>query len=443
MLDRSIRRSRGALALGLGLVFACLGADFALAALAGADPAGWGALILAGIAGALIGTCVPLAVLHAFYLPLPRRLATRWQWMELVVERTHTVVMVTDEEGCIVEVNPAFERQTGYTLADVKGRTPSEILQGPLTNADTARRMREAAATGRSFSEEIVSYDRWGQPYFARLDVDPIRDKAGNLIGFVTTQTDTTALMEMLEDTRRARAAAEHANQVKAEFLAGMSHELRTPLNAIIGFAELMDSEILGSIQPPRYRDYLRNILTSADRLLAMITDMLDLSSLQENAFVVQLEEIELGTVITGIIEGLRPRAEAAEVQLQMRVETERTTIMADRHALARAIENVVLNAIKFTPRGGTVRVGLRTSDHGVEVEVRDTGVGISRDRLAEIQEPFNSVSGYARGPQAGTGIGLPISRRLVEVQGGHLSVESEVGRGTTVRIELPKEAAA
>jgi PAS domain S-box-containing protein len=442
MLEYTARRYRSAVAIGFGLTGFGVATYLAAMQIAAAKLSSWVIALTAGIGGAAIGIWVAIAVIGGFFLPLPRGLARRWYWMQLVVERTHSVVIVTDRPGRIVEVNPAFERQTGYTLDEARGRTPGRLLQGPLTDAATVKRMSLAVAQGHPFSEEVVNYDRWGRTYSARIDVEPIHDAAANVVGFVSTQTDVTVLKDLVEEKQRAYDAANHANQVKSEFLAGMSHELRTPLNAILGFAEMMQSEVLGPV-PPQYRDYVQNIHSSGDRLLTLISNMLDLLSLEENAFVVRLEEVDLKPVVTEIVDGLRPKAEAADVQLHVGFETESTTSVVDPQALARAFENVVLNAIQFTPRGGVVRVALSASARGAMLEVRDSGIGIAQDRLDEVQEPFNAVSGYARKPLAGAGIGLPISRRLVEVQGGRLSVQSEVGRGTVVRIELPRQDAA
>jgi signal transduction histidine kinase len=236
---------------------------------------------------------------------------------------------------------------------------------------------------------------------------------------------------------RNARDAAEAANRAKSQFLANMSHELRTPLNAIIGFAEMIEKEIFGKVGSKRYIEYASDIAASGRHLVDLIGDVLDMSKIEAGRYVLEEEPIELGPTIDAAIAIARGQAHHAGVRLN--AAGDKLRLRADGRALRQVLLNLLSNAIKFTPKGGRVDVVWRAADSGVEIDVVDTGIGIARDELAHVIEPFRQAQGVGRN-FGGTGLGLAITKRLVELHGGRLEIESEVGKGTQVRFVLPAD---
>jgi signal transduction histidine kinase len=240
------------------------------------------------------------------------------------------------------------------------------------------------------------------------------------------------------KDLRSAKLAADAANQAKSMFLANMSHELRTPLNAICGFSEMMASEILAPMPKP-YEDYPRLVLQSAHFLLRLINDVLDMSKIEAGAMDVHREPVDVREIVREVVEIVASQAQKNRVRL-VRKEGAAAgdKISADPLRIKQALVNIVTNAIKFSP-GGQVSIASERLDGHYTIAVADTGIGMSQEEIAIALQPFGQVESesYAR-THAGTGLGLPLSRKLVEIHGGELEIESEPGRGTVVSIKLP-----
>jgi signal transduction histidine kinase len=228
------------------------------------------------------------------------------------------------------------------------------------------------------------------------------------------------------------------ANQTKSRFLANMSHELRTPLNAVLGFSEIMRDQRFGPLAE-RYREYAGDIHGSAAHLLALINDVLDLSKVEAGRRELALEPIDPAAEIVATVRLLEPRAAERGIAVRQDVPTAIAPVQADRLALRQILLNLLSNAIKFSHDAGTVVVACRQRDETVELSVSDTGVGIPPADLERVVLPFEQVRNAFTAGDAGTGLGLPLTKGLVELHGGAFELESVVGRGTTVRIVLPK----
>jgi len=236
-----------------------------------------------------------------------------------------------------------------------------------------------------------------------------------------------------------AKEAAESANQLKSQFLAMMSHELRTPLNAILGFSEIIRDCALGDDPKAweKYREYAGLAHDSGRHLLALICDILDLSKIEAGNYNLDIEPVDVRELIHDCVALVRPMAEKNGVTLAGIDSLTSTILEADKRALKQIFLNLFSNAVKFTTAGGEVKLRVVASGHLVEIAVTDTGIGISKEHLETVFEPFRQLDSGTSRRYEGTGLGLTISRRLVELHGGDIRLESQVGRGTRAVVRL------
>lgn len=248
-------------------------------------------------------------------------------------------------------------------------------------------------------------------------------------------------LARLAEDLRMARDQAEAGNRAKSEFLAAMSHELRTPLNAIIGFSEIMKNEMLGPVGSVKYRDYAQDIYNSGQHLLDLINDILDLSKVESGMDELHEENIEVREIIRSVIRLLGNRVEREGVELELEVSEHSPMLRADERKLKQILVNLLTNAIKFTEAGGkvTLRAWCRAGS-GHEFQIADTGIGIALEDIPKALSKFGQVDSSLARQYEGTGLGLPLTKALVELHGGSLDLRSRVGVGTTVTVCFPKE---
>ena len=233
-----------------------------------------------------------------------------------------------------------------------------------------------------------------------------------------------------------ARSRAEAANEAKSQFLTIMTHELRTPLNAIIGFTDLMQSGTFGKIEPPRYGDYLVDINNAANQLLSIINDMLDMAKIEQGKMVLQDEPVDIKSLIGTLLRVVSQRAQAGSLSLSSDLPQEPVTLSADQRAMRHIVLNLLSNAVKFTPAGGDIAVRLTLlPDGGVELAVADTGIGMTPEHIEIALTPFAQVENAYTRKYEGTGLGLPLVKSLVELHGAELTIDSQLGVGTVVRI--------
>ncbi|GIL40860.1 ATP-binding protein [Roseiterribacter gracilis] len=279
-----------------------------------------------------------------------------------------------------------------------------------------------------------------GEPRWWRLSGKPMYDPVtGSFRGFRGAGHEVTVAVLAEETVRVEKERAEKASEAKSEFLATMSHELRTPLNAIIGFAEMIRGEVRGPVGAPAYRDYGQLIADSGRHLLGLIDDVLDVGQAEAGRLKLQCGPVDLIEIATGAVAMLRNEADKASLQLNLHAATSPIVMSADARRLRQVLLNVIGNAIKFTPAGGSIDVTIeRTPSHTRQITVRDSGIGIAEQDLPFVQQPFYQAEQSYTRRYHGVGLGLAICTQLVELHHGTLSIASELGRGTTITIQFP-----
>ncbi|RWH45682.1 MAG: PAS domain-containing sensor histidine kinase, partial [Mesorhizobium sp.] len=257
-----------------------------------------------------------------------------------------------------------------------------------------------------------------------------------DIFTFVLRENDeVAALREELATAREAAAAAEVA---KGRFLAVVSHELRTPLNAIIGFSDMLLHEMFGAFRDPRQKEYVALVRESGQHLLSVVTSILDVSRIEAGAYATELEPFRFADAADMCRSMMRPLAEAKSIALGAQIAPDAGEINADRRAVQQILINLVSNALKFTPDGGSVVIGAKRVGSRLHFWVSDTGIGIAEEDMANLGKPFMQIqNGYTRRFE-GTGLGLSLVKGLVALHEGTMSIESAPGEGTTVTISLP-----
>ncbi|HOV67639.1 MAG TPA: ATP-binding protein, partial [Methanoregulaceae archaeon] len=241
---------------------------------------------------------------------------------------------------------------------------------------------------------------------------------------------------ERTRDLARAKEQAESADRLKSAFLATMSHELRTPLNSIIGFSGILLQGLAGPLNPEQ-RKQLGMVHDSAQHLLALINDVLDISKIEAGEFRLAGEPVPVPAVLTKAVATVRPLADEKGLPIEMAVDPAAGEVWGDRRRIEQVFLNLLSNAVKFTEQGH-VRVACAREGDRVVTSIQDTGIGIAEEDLARIFQPFSQVETGLTRRYEGTGLGLSISKRLTEMMGGTIEVESRVGRGSTFRVLLP-----
>jgi signal transduction histidine kinase len=319
----------------------------------------------------------------------------------------------------------------------IPGRTQDEVLQAMLERGHFGQ--GEAA---RTMANNVRALDR-SVPYkrTVHLPSGRIIDIRSDPVpggGWLSTYSDVTEARQAEEELRRAKEAAEAANQAKSRFLATMSHELRTPLNAVIGFSDALMREAARP-SPEHVAEFARQINESGRKLLSVINIILDVARIEAGRFDLESGTVDVGRLLESAVRGMDALAQAAEVSLRAELPDQLPRLRGDEGRMAQVMRHLLDNAIKFTGIGGTVTVGARREQDGsLLIFVRDTGIGIPPEDLPRIFEPFTQLESDLSRRYQGVGLGLYLSRVLVEGHGGQLTVSSQPGEGTAAEIRIP-----
>jgi PAS domain S-box-containing protein len=374
-----------------------------------------------------------------------------------LVQSSDDAIVSKDLDGVVQSWNPAAERLFGYSASEMIGRSITQIVpRDRLQEEDFVLGRIRAGLSVEHF--ETVRQTKDGRLVDISLTISPIRDPGGRIIGASKIARDIREHKRLIDERRSAAAneeAARHeileaqnrriqeAARLKSEFVANMSHELRTPLNSIVGFAELIADARFGPL-PGRYREFAEVLHTSAQHLLQLINDILDLAKVESGKIDFQPQLVDLGQIVaeaTAIIGGL---ASKRRIELAVDVDPSLDRALLDPMRLKQVLYNFLSNAIKFTPEGGRVALRVRADgDERFVVEVEDNGIGIKSDDLHRLFIEFQQLDASPAKNAAGSGLGLALTKRLVEAQGGAVGVRSMFGSGSTFFAILPRQVTA
>lgn len=354
------------------------------------------------------------------------------------VEQSPVSIMITGICGNIEYVNDFFCRITGYSANEVLGKNPRFLKSGE-TPDEVYAKLWNTISSGDTWNGEFHNRKANGDMYWESASITPVTDKEGRIINYLGVKEDITLKKLMTAELIQARDKAEEMNRLKSSFLANMSHELRTPLVGILGYSELLSNMISDSEQ----QDMAQTINSSGKRLLNTLNLILDLSRIEANRQDIHMSCFDLNTFVNDKANLFKAAALRKGLELKLHPLEEALNLVSDPHLLEHVINDLINNAIKFTNRGSvSIYVDIVQEIDGCKAQIRivDTGIGIPSDRLETIFDGFRQVSeGYDR-TFTGTGLGLTISKRYTELLGGSISVESEIGIGSTFTISFPEK---
>lgn len=366
-------------------------------------------------------------------LETQQTISTLWH----ALEKSPIGIIITDANGDMSYVNPYFTTMTGFGAEEVLGQNP-RILKSGRTDPNVYEDLWETVSAGKVWRGDLVNARKSGEIYWERQTIAPIQDETGAIRHFVAFKEDVTAYKTAMEEQVRAKEEAVLANQAKSMFLANMSHELRTPLNAIIGFSDMMRSQAQGEL-PEQYREYSGLIHDSGTHLLGIINSILDMTRVDVDHIELNETDILLDNIVFECITLLGEKARLADVDVTSDV-SPACRLMVDPLRLKQVLLNLISNGIKFA-LGGSVRITTSRRFGRFAISVIDTGRGMTADEVTTALKPFgqNRPDAYLSHGE-GLGLGLPISKRLIEAHGGSLEIESAPGQGTSVHILLPAD---
>ncbi len=331
------------------------------------------------------------------------------------------------------------------------GFAPDEF-KPTIESMATLINRRDIARVNQAFERAIIEHNNYdmefsitrpdGQVRYIHCEGRCAIDEDDDLTALYGIMQDMTERVLYEQELKAAKESAERAYAAKSQFLANMSHELRTPLNAVIGFSEMMQQQLLGPIGNEKYLDYINGIRESGEHLLDLISDILDMSKIEAGKYELVLEEFNVAKTMKMAAHMVENRALEGEIKLNIKgIQNDALKIVGDRRAFLQIILNLLSNAVKFTNQNGEVKLECHERADYLAVKIIDNGIGIPANKLANITRPFEQVSdSYARDHE-GSGLGLAITKELTELHGGHLHIDSIVGRGTTVTVRLPYDA--
>jgi len=361
----------------------------------------------------------------------------RWteESFRLMVESvTDYAIVMLDPEGLVVSWNTGAERIKGFHAEEIVGQHFARFYPHDEVESGKPKRDLDLAVTTGRHEDEGWRLRKDGSTFWANVVITAIRDQAGGLRGFAKLTRDLTERNKVEAALTDAKAIAEKANLAKSDFLSSMSHELRSPLNAILGFAQLMESD---SPPPtPSQQESIGQILNAGWYLLELINEILDLAMIESGKLSMSLEPVSLVEVMLECQSMIEPMAQRRGIHMTFPTFDVPHLVKADRMRIKQVLINLLTNAIKYNQLGGSVVVeccATTTTGH-VRVTVTDTGPGLTPEKLGQLFQPFNRLGQDA---EEGTGIGLVVSKRLVELMDGVIGVESTVGAGSVFWVEL------
>ena len=368
------------------------------------------------------------------------RLQVEVEELRAILETATDGVVVIDAGGDIRSMNGAASALFNYDTTEAAGK-PFVMLFAHESQRAIVNYLGglsdHGVASVLNDGREVIGREASGG--FIPLFMTIGRLTSSN--GYCAVIRDITQWKRTEEELRTAKGSAETANAHKSEFLAHVSHEIRTPLNAIIGFADLMASERFGPIGHPRYVEYANDIVRSGRHVLDIVNDLLDISKIEAGEMELDFSAVELNETISESVALVQPQANSQRVIIRTALSQAVPPVVADLRSVKQIVLNILSNAIRFTPSGGQIVVSTAYEANGsVILRVRDTGIGMTRQELEMAMKPFRQVAGNARKRGDGTGLGLPLTKAMVDANRANFSIHSEPREGTLVEITFPPQ---
>lgn len=371
-----------------------------------------------------------------------RRLRESEARLSGILHITPEAVIVADAEQLITLFNEGAERIFGYEASEVVGRPIDTLI--PHSCREVHRKHiwnfehSPVASKFMSARQEIGALKKDGTVFPAEASISKLQLHGQTL--FIVLLHDITERKEAERQLLAAKEAAEAANRAKSEFLANMSHELRTPLNAILGFSEVIRSQVLGEIGVGKYLEYAEDIHKSGEHLLEIIGDILDVARIDAGRSGLDEESVAVQDLIEVSLPLIRERVEEKKLDVSVTIEPEVPHLFCDRRKMKQIVINLLSNAAKFTKRGGRIEVRARIDrpSSDIIIEVHDNGIGMAAEDIPHVMEPFTQIGSSLTRQHEGTGLGLPLVKKLTELHGGSIELESTLGKGTVVRVRMP-----
>ncbi|MBN2806556.1 MAG: PAS domain S-box protein [Prolixibacteraceae bacterium] len=353
------------------------------------------------------------------------------------IEQSSSTILITDTEGVIEYVNPKFTEVSGYTPDEVIGKKPN-ILKTELTPPETFQQLWSTILSGEIWRGELLNRKKNGDLHWEWTSISPLKNEKGIITNFIATNEDISARKKMEADLILAKEKAEENDQLKSAFLANMSHEIRTPLNCILGFSELLSDNELDPLQRQEFVDLIMN---SGNNLLGIINDILDISKIEAGQVSVRMSNFPIQHVIREVWKEFEMKAQEKNIQLTISPACKNieTFITNDEPKIKQVLINFVSNALKFTHKG-IIEMGLDVDEDQIKVYVKDTGIGVPKAYHQQIFERFRQVETASTRKHGGNGLGLAISKSLIEMLGGTIGMESEPGKGSVFYFTIPRK---
>jgi len=371
-----------------------------------------------------------------------QRLIRQNSLLQSTLEHIGEGLSVFDSQGRLVAWNQRFCELLDLPPDLAASATLQDILMHQAVRGDFGESDPEAEVARRLdlFYRDVPTTKERVMPGGRTLQ---IRRRAMPNGAVISIYSDVTEIKASERRLIEAHSQAETANRAKGDFLANMSHELRTPLNAIIGFSEVISNQLFGPIVNEKYLEYIRDIHTSSLHLLSIINDILDMSKIEAGKVELAKEIVQIQNVISEVMRMVHERARSRDIELTAELPDEDVEIWADERSMKQIFLNLLSNAIKFSNEGGRIYVRIVADRSDVAVlEIEDHGIGMSPEDQERALQPFGQATPATTRNYGGTGLGLPITKGLVEAHGGTLTIDSRAGCGTLVRIVLPREPA-
>lgn len=369
-----------------------------------------------------------------------RRLRTSEERFKEFASTASDWLWEADEKGRIVwESASKKQGYRGRKFIEIQGMTRQELAGDVMKKKDWA-----AYQKALDKHEEIKDFHykypgENGQIYHALINGIPLYDDEGNYKGHRGSASDITKRTKAEHELKKARDEAEKANKSKSDFLANMSHDLRTPLTAIIGFSDIMRHQTFGKLGHPKYEEYVRDIHNSGTLLIGLINDILDLSKIEAGKYELTNEPLQIDELIGLSFRQLELMAESSHQSLKMEISSTLPHLKGDKRAIIQILNNLISNAIKYSPKQGTIAVNATTNENnGIEISVEDSGIGMSEQDLECATDAFEQTDRLHPRKHEGTGLGLFLCHSFMKLLGGKLKIESKVNVGTKVTLTFP-----